>query len=237
MKTAFMTVAGMAIITTITMACRADTNDLSKYVCTDRFFAVPESVNPLDLDQAKLLVTANPDRFESHLMLAGALIKTGRLQTALDEFRTVDELASEVHDPVVLSGLEYESMYAFVLFAVAEQRIKKDFNDLYTLRMLQQAIGMDHGKLHQEQLLSRCYLYAATTYLKRGAYDAAVHAAETGKGIAKDEGNAGNERLLGEIIVKASDLRAKRKGKKTPNQASDATSEPAPGADSSAHQR
>lgn len=235
MNTPFVTVAAMVLIASTVMASRADTNDVSKYVCTDRFFAVPESIDPLNLDQARLLVKANPDRFESHLMLAGALIKTGRLQAALDEFKAVDELASKVHDPAVLSGLEYDGMYAFTIFAVAEQRIKKDFNDLYTLRMLQQAIGMDHGKLQQERLLSRCYLYAATLYLKRASYDAALHAAEIGKGIAKDEGNADNEKLLEEIILKASDMRANKKGNKLPNKASDATSEPAPSAASSAH--
>jgi hypothetical protein len=237
MKTPFVMVAAMVLIATSIVASRADTNDLRKYVCTDRFFAVPESVDPLNLDEARLLVKANPDRFESHLMLSGALIKAGHLQEALNEFRTVDELASKVRDEAVLAGLEYDGMYAFTLFAVAEQRIKKDFNDLYTLRMLQQAIGMDHGKLQQEGLLSRCYLYAATICLKRGSYDAALHVAEVGKSIAKDEGNKDNEKLAQEVISKASALRTQRKESRTPNKASDATSEPAPGAGSSSHQR
>ena len=210
MKTPLMAGAATLLIATTILASLASTNDLSNYVCTDRFFAVPESVDPSNLDEARLLVKANPDRFESHLILASALIKTGGLQEALDEFKVVDELATKVHDPAVLSGLEYDGVYAFTLFAVAEQRIKKDFNDLYTLRMLQQVIGMDYGILQQKRLLSRCYLYIAIINIKRGSYDAALHAVEIGKNTAQAEGNAENEKLLEEIRLKASALQTKK---------------------------
>ena len=179
----------------------------SDYVCTNRFFSVPESFDLLNVEQAQELVRANSARFESHLILAGALIKNGQMERALDQFKLVDELASKVKDPQILAGLEYEGLYAFTLFVAAERRLKQDINDLYTLRMLQQVLGMDHSKLEQEGLLPRCYLYVSTLYVKRGAYRAAIHTSELGKRIAEEKKDAESVRLFDTILKKANKLK------------------------------
>jgi len=202
----------------VCIACASITPSVSpgksEYVCTNRFFALPESFDVSSVQQAQLLVKANPRRFEAHLILASALLSNKQIEESLHEFKTVDNLASHITDSAVLAGLQYEDLYAFALFIAAEQRFKKAQNELYTLRMLQQVIGMDHSKLEKMGLLSRCYLYISTLYVKRGAYDSAIRNAEIGRNIAKDSNDTENTQLFDSIITTANKL---KKGK-TPNQ-------------------
>ena len=185
----------------------------SEYVCTNRFFAVPESFDPSNLEQAHMLVKANPDRFEAHLTLASALVANNRIEDAIREFKMVDELASQVEDQAVLAGLQYEDLYAFALFVAAERRFKKNVNDLYTLRMLQQVIGMDLSKLKEKGLLPRCYVYTSTLYIKRGSYESAIRAAEAGQRIAKECGDSDSVGLLQQIVTKAREMKTSQPDK------------------------
>ena len=202
---------GMVFLASVCVSC-ANTAPTpphipSEYVCTNRFFAVSESYDPSNLDQAHMLVKANPDRFEAHLTLASALLANKRIDDAIREFKVVDELASQVRDPAVLSGLQYEDLYAFALFVAAERRLKTDANDLYTLRMLQQVIGMDHSKLEEKGLLPRCYVYISTLYVKRGAYDSAIRTAEVGQRIAEQHRDSDSVGLLQQIVTKAKEMK------------------------------
>ena len=180
------------------------------YVCTNRFFAMPESFDLSKLDQAHMLVTANPKRFEAHLMLATSFLMNKRFEDALHEFEVLDELASQVTDVGVLAGLQYEDVYAFTLFVAAERQLKKDGNDLHTLRMFQRIVGMDNSKLEEKGLLSRCYMYISTLQMTRGAYDASIHNAKIGQRIAKQRNETGNIQLFDDILNKAIELKEKK---------------------------
>ena len=112
------------------------------------------------------------------------------------EFEIVDALSAHVTDASVLAGLDYEASYALMLFAHALQQANTRTNDVQTLRMMQQVAGMDTSMLKKEKWLSRCYLVMASIYLKRGSLDAALHAAQVGKQMARDEANEENQRLF-----------------------------------------
>src|SRR5688572_8495583 len=66
-------------IIAIRLALAADSTspDLREYVCTNRFFAVPESFQTTNVEECWRLVKANPNRFEPHLVLATALTQIG----------------------------------------------------------------------------------------------------------------------------------------------------------------
>jgi hypothetical protein len=199
--------AGMCVSCAIAKPSPSDIpHDL---VCTNRFFAVPESVDMSNVDQARMLVKANPNRFEAHLMLASALLANKRIEDCIREFKVVDELSSRVKDQAVLAGLQYEDIYAFALFVAAERRLKEDVNDLYTLRMFRQVIGMDHSKLEEKGLLPRCYMYIATLYVTRGAYDSAIRSAMAGRVIAEEKEDTESIMLLDAIIKRATELKDK----------------------------
>jgi tetratricopeptide (TPR) repeat protein len=191
------------IVTTMVSAADSKLLDLREYACTNRYFAVPESFDTANLEECRLLVKANPNRFEAHLTLATALIQTGRLDEAIDEFRTVDELSSKVKDRDVLASLPYEDIYAFTLAAAADKRFKQNVNDLYTLRMLQQVIGMDVSELREKKRLAQCYMMLGTLYLKRGLYDKAIETATIGIKTAQAEDHPDFVPLFEEIAAKA----------------------------------
>lgn len=207
------TILGVSFIAIIAagLALAADSTslDLREYVCTNRYFAVPESfdaINP-NLEESRRLVKANPDRFEAHLILAGAFIRAGRMEDAIEEFRTVDELSSKVKDREVLASLPYEDIYAFTLFAVADKRLKQNTNDVHALRMLQQVIGMDVSDLREKKRLAQCYMMMGMLYLKRGLYDKAIEVARTGIETAKIEDHADFVPVFEEIMAKAKDFK------------------------------
>ena len=209
MKTHFGILFITIIATSMVSAADSKLLDLREYVCTNRSFAVPESFDTANLDECRLLVKANPNRFEAHLTLASALVQTGRLEEAIEEFRTVDELSSKVKDREVLASLPYEDIYAFTLFAAADKRLKQNVNDLYTLRMLQQAIGMDVSELREKKRLAQCYMMLATLYLKRGLYDKAIEASTIGITTAKVEDHADFFPVFEEIIARAKEFKNK----------------------------
>jgi tetratricopeptide (TPR) repeat protein len=210
--TAMKTILGILFITIITtgMACAADSTspDLRDYVSTNRFFAVPESFDPSNpnLEECRRMVKANPNRFEPHLLLATAFARADRLEEAIEEFRTVDELSSKVKDREVLASLPYEDFYAFALVAAADKRLKQNTNDVSTLRMLQQAIGMDLSELRKNKRLAQCYMMLGTLYLKRGLYDKAIEAATAGIKTAQVEDHADFVPVFEEIMAKAKEF-------------------------------
>jgi tetratricopeptide (TPR) repeat protein len=203
------TILGILFITIIAtgMAFAADNTppDLREYVSTNRFFAVPESFEPSNpnLEECRRMVNANPNRFEPHLLLATAFARAGRFEEAVEEFRRVDELSSHVKDREVLASLPYEDIYAFVLFGAADKRLKQNTNDVSTLRMLQQAIGMDVSELRKNKRLAQCYMMLGTLYLKRGLYDKAIEVSTAGITTAKVEDHADFISVFEEIIAKA----------------------------------
>jgi hypothetical protein len=119
----------------------------------------------------------------------------------------VDELSSKVKDREVLASLPYEDIYAFVLFAVADKRLKQNTNDLHALRMLQQVIGMDVSELREKKRLAQCYLMLGTLYLKRGLYDKAIEVAMTGIKTAQVEDRADFVPVFEEIMAKAKEFK------------------------------
>ena len=201
------TIVGISFITIIASALvfagDGASPDLREYVCTNRFFAVPESFNTSNVEECRRLVKANPDRFESHLLLATALSGAGQLEEAVEEFRTVDQLSSKVNDREVLATAQYEDIYAFVLAAAADKRYKQRVSDLYTLRMLQQAIAMDASALREKKRLGQAYLMMGSLYLKRGLYDKAIEVATIGIKTAELEDHADFVPVFEEIIAKA----------------------------------
>jgi tetratricopeptide (TPR) repeat protein len=215
MKT-MKTILGISFITIVatSMACAADSTspDLREYVSTNRFFAVPEDFDPSrpNLEECRRMVKANPNRFEPHLLLATALIQAGRMEEAVAEFRTVDELSARVKDREVLASLPYEDIYAFTLVAVADKRLKENTNDLSTLRLLQQAIGMDVSELRKNKRLAQCYMMLGTLYLKRGLYDKAIEVSETGIKTAKVEDQADFVPVFEEITARANEFKNRK---------------------------
>jgi tetratricopeptide (TPR) repeat protein len=197
--TSFIVITAAAMV----MAADSTSPDLREYVCTNRYFAVPEAFDISNVEKCRLLIKANPNRFESHLMLASAFVHAGRLEDAIEEFRTVDELSSKVKDREVLASLPYEGYYAFALAAAADKRYKQDVNDLYTLRMLQQVIGMDLSDLREKKRLAQCYMMLGSLYLKRGLYDQAIEVATTGIKTAQVENHADFVPVFEEIMTKA----------------------------------
>jgi lipopolysaccharide biosynthesis regulator YciM len=191
------------IVTGLAFAADNTPLELREFVCTNRFFAVPDSFEASNLEECRLLVKANPNRFEAHLTLASALAQTGRLEEAVEEFRTVDELSSKVKDREVLESLPYEDFYAFTLFGAADKRYKQNANDLYTLRMLQQVIGMDVSELREKKRLAQCHLMLGALYLKRGLYDRAIEVATTGIRTAQIEEHVDFVPVFEEIVAKA----------------------------------
>ncbi len=183
--------------------------DLSKYVCNTKFFSMPESVNINDINDVLLLVKANPDRYEPHIMLAIALVANHKIEPAINEFEIVDRLAAKVSDHEVLARLTYEDYYAMVLFIAAEQRLAKEPDGLKSLRMFQQVLGMDNSLLREKKILSRCYLYVAIISLTRGSYDSAIRAAEDGWRIAIEEDDTESMGLLEKVRDRAKTLREK----------------------------
>jgi tetratricopeptide (TPR) repeat protein len=210
------TIFGISLFTIIAtgMACAADRTspDLREYVSTNRFFGVPDAFdhsNP-NVEECRRMVKANPNRFEPHLLLATAFIHVGRMEEAVAEFRTVDELSAKVKDREVLASLPYEDIYAFALFAVADKRLKENTNDVSTLRMLQQAIGMDVSELRKNKRLAQCYMMLGTLYLKRGLYDKAIEVSEMGMKTAKVEDHADFVPLFEEIMAKANGFKNRK---------------------------
>jgi len=195
------------IATAISLAADRTSPDLREYVCTNRFFELPESFDGASVEKCRLLVKANANRFEPHVQLAAALARAGRLEEALEEFRTVDELSSKVNDREVLARASYEDMYAFALFAAAQQRFKQRANELYTMRMLQQAIAMAPSALREKKHLAQCYTMLGGIYLKRGLYDKAIEVSETGIKTAKLEDHADFIPLFEEMIAKAKEFK------------------------------
>jgi len=185
-------------------ACAADSTspDLREYVCTNRFFAVPESFDTSNIEKCRLLVKANPNRFEPHLVLATALAQVGP-EEAVEEFRIVDELSSKVKDREVLASLPYEDVYAFALFVAADKRFQQNTNDVATLRMLQQAMGMDLSELRKNKRLTQCYGMFGTLYLKRGLYDKTIEVATTGITTARVEDHADFVPVFEEMMARA----------------------------------
>ena len=212
------TIIGISLITIIgsalVLAADSTSPDLREYVCTNRFFAVPESFKSSNVEECRRLVKANPNRFESHLILATALAGAGQLEEAVEEFRTVDEFASKVNDREVLATVPYEDIYAFALAAAADKRYKQRVNDLHTLRMLQQAMGMDVSELREKKRLAQCYLMMGALYLKRGLYDQAMEVATTGIKTAQAEHHADFIPLFEEIMSKAKEFK-KQKAKRS----------------------
>ena len=205
------TILGISFIaivaTALSFAADATSPDLREYVCTNRFFSVPESFETSNVEACRRLVKANLNRFESHLLLATALAGLGGLEEAIEEFRTVDELASKVNDREVLATAPYEDIYAFALVAAADKRFKQRANDLYTLRMLQQAIAMDTSALREKKRLAQCYMMLGTLYLKRGLYDKAIEVATTGIKTAVLEDHADFVPVFEETIAKAKEFK------------------------------
>jgi lipopolysaccharide biosynthesis regulator YciM len=191
----------------VALAADSASPDLREYVCTNRFFAVPESFDTSDVEKCRLLVKANPNRFEPHLLLATAFAQVGRVEEAVEEFRTVDELSSKVKDREVLASLPYEDFYAFALFAAADKRLKQNTNDLYALRMLQQAVGMDVSALREKKRLAQCYMTMGALYLKRGLNDRAIEVATSGIKTAQVENHADFVPVFEEIIAKAKEFK------------------------------
>ena len=177
--------------------------NLAKYVCEKRFFVVPESFDFRSVEEARLLTRANPERFEAHMVLAEALAWNGQYEEAIEEFKATDRLTSQVKDQSVLSGLQYERTYVFKLFAVAWQRYEKDPNDIRTLRMFQQVLGMDLSALKERKRLSQLYAAIATLYARFGSYDSALRFAESGKGVAIDEDLEVYVKLFEDVTTKA----------------------------------
>ena len=210
-NTTMRTILGISFITIIAtaMSLAADSRspDLREYVCTNRFFELPESFDKSSVEKCRLLVKANSNRFEPRVQLAAALARAGRLDEALEEFRTADELSSKIDDREVLSRASYEDIYAFALFAAAQQRFKQRANELYTMRMLQQAIAMAPSALREKKNLAQSYTMLAGLYLKRGLYDKAIEASETGIKTAKLEGHADFVPLFEEITAKAKEFK------------------------------
>jgi tetratricopeptide (TPR) repeat protein len=143
-------------------------------------------------------------------LLATAFIHVGRMEEAAAEFRTVDELSAKVKDREVLASLPYEDIYAFALFAVADKWLKENTNDVSTLRMLQQAIGMDVSELRKNKRLAQCYMMLGTLYLKRGLYDKAIEVSETGINTAKIEDHGDFVSVFEEIMAKANGFKNRK---------------------------
>jgi tetratricopeptide (TPR) repeat protein len=191
----------------VALAADSASPNLRDYVCTNRFFEVPESFDTSDVEKCRLLVKANPNRFEPHLLLATAFVQVGRLEEAVEEFRTVDQLSSQVKDREVLASLPYEDFYAFALCAAADKCLKQNTNDLHALRMLQQAIGMDVSALRERKRLAQCYMMMGSLYLKRGLYDRAIEVATAGIKTAQVENHADFVPVFEEIIAKAKEFK------------------------------
>lgn len=183
---------------------------MQKYVSTARPFELPASFDTTNEEECKLLVEANPRRFEPHLVLAMALSRNGKFDEALDEFRRADEYASREADREILAALPYEDVYAFTLFAAADQRFKARTDELRALRMLQQAVAMDTSKLREMKRLAQCYMMIAGIYLKRGLYDSAIEAATKGAEVAKGEGRDNFIPVLDEIKAQAKVFKSKK---------------------------
>jgi tetratricopeptide (TPR) repeat protein len=198
------------IATAISLAADSTSPDLREYVCTNRFFELPESFDKSNVEKCRLLVKANPNRFEPHVQLAAALGRAGSLEEAVEEFRAVDELSSKVSDREVLSRASYEDIYAFTLFAAAQKRFKQRANELYTMRMLQQAIAMAPSALREKKHLAQCYAMLGGIYLNRGLYDKAIEVSETGIKTATLEGHADFIPLFEQITVKAKEFKNPR---------------------------
>jgi tetratricopeptide (TPR) repeat protein len=209
----FIISAVIAIIGFVSLAAEKPSEDLKKYVCTTRRFAVPESFDAKDVEQCKLLVKANPQRFEAHATLAVALTGAGQFEEALDEFRRTDELSSAETDRTILASLPYEDVYVSTLFAAAAKRCAKDGGDLYALRMLQQALGMGESELRKHKQLSKCYTMMAHLYLRRGLYEKSVEACTQGIEAAKAEGNDDLVPVLEQGLSKARELQSKQSSK------------------------
>lgn len=176
---------------------------------------IPESLDTSNVEHMRILAKANPTRFEAHLMLATALVASGNFEESLEEFRQVDKLSSRITDRNALIKYQYEDLYALVLFVTAERRLNRDVDNLYTMRMLQQVLGMDNTKLKEKKLLSRCYMYLAQLYFKRGSYGNAAKTAEAGIDIADDEDNSDNEKVMKKLLSDAKDeLKKKEKAEK-----------------------
>jgi tetratricopeptide (TPR) repeat protein len=183
---------------------------LQKYISTARPFELPASFDTTDEEQCKLLVEANPKRFEARIVLAMVLSRNDKIDEALDEFRRADEFASREVDRDILAALPYEDVYALVLFAAAHRRFNARTDELSALRMLQQAVGMDTSKLSEKKRLAQCYMMMAGLYLKRGLYDRAIESATKGIEIAKVEGHTDFIPVLDEIKVKAKEFKSKK---------------------------
>src|SRR4051812_47775255 len=93
-RSIFLITVVSAISGVFARAAEKPDEDLNKYQCTTRRFSVPEAFNAKDVEQCKLLVKANPQRFEAHATLAVALTGSGQFEEALDEFKRSDELSS-----------------------------------------------------------------------------------------------------------------------------------------------
>src|SRR5829696_8996657 len=89
MKTIFGISFIAVIATRLALAADSPSPDLREYVCTNRFFAVPESFEASNIEECRRLVKANPNRFEPHLVLATALTQIGP-EEAVAEFRIAD---------------------------------------------------------------------------------------------------------------------------------------------------
>jgi tetratricopeptide (TPR) repeat protein len=205
-KASLIILALVPVATFPVVAEQATSAKLQKYVSTARPFELPDSFETTNEAQCRLLVEANPSRFEARLVLAMALSRTGKIEEALDEFKRVDELASQEHDRDILAGLPYDDVYAFALVIAADRRFKKRVDDLLALRMLQQAIGMDTSKLSEMRRLSQCYMMLSALYLKRGLYDQAIESATKGIEIAKKEDHADFIPIFDETRTKAKEF-------------------------------
>jgi tetratricopeptide (TPR) repeat protein len=187
--------------------------DLKDLVCTSRWFSVPESFDTKNVEQCKLLVRANPERFEPHAMLAVALMTNKEFDAALEEFRLADKYSADVTDREALASVPYEDLYASTLLAGAVKRCAADGGDLYALRMLQQALGMGKSHLQKQKQLHQCYTMMSHIYLRRGLYGNAIEAATFAIEAAKVEGKPELIPTLEKGLEKARELQSQRSRK------------------------
>lgn len=176
---------------------------LSEYVCTNLNFTVFESFDFNNIEEVQLLVKANPKRFEPYLFLAKCLLDEGKTEKANEAFKTVDKLSGKVKDVAVLHSLTYENLYAFTLFAEAEQRLLNKENPVKCLRMFQQVLGMDTSSIKESKRMSRLYMYVSTIYLTRGEAKQAMFNAERGKETWEREKPDFDIDLFNQVIMKA----------------------------------
>jgi tetratricopeptide (TPR) repeat protein len=184
--------------------------DLKGLVCTSRRFSVPESFDTKSVEKCKLLVKANPERYEPHALLAVALMADKQFDAALDEFRLADKLSADVTDREVLASMPYEDVYVSTLLAAAVKRCAADGGDLYALRMLQQAVGMGKSHLQKQKQLHQCYTMMSHIYLRRGLYENAIEAVTLAIEAAKVEGKSDLIPTLEKGLEKAKDLQSQR---------------------------